>query len=356
VTVRPHLEWGPIEDLILNRLLKRLEFTWLTFPVIIVATSVIAYLAALDLKGSELRINKIDLVEIDMRGKRVYGETWFTVFTPRIRNFTVGVEPALAPAFAADTLVSWHGKAKSSRQSLFRRTYFYHTSTTPDAYADGMEQVPIQVWSTKSFSANWAAAMNEPLIESTLRLAEADSSQITGSITSHLPPEVLLDAQLIYRDRIVPVPPLLRGVPRYLSTSKQDVNATSWLHNAIVQKDLIPLSQAARAGRGEFDDDPRFNLWPALFHDLVEGQFGRLWNASVRELDQSWRVAEKSPNEAILIARLGRTMGPAEEISTSPASPTRLWLGRLPGTGQRPPIDGTMRQETYIRVYIPIRK
>ena len=91
-----------------------------------------------------------------------------------------------------------------------------------------------------------------------------------------------------------------------------------------------------------------------LFHDLVQGQFGRLWNASVRELDQSWRVVEKNPNEAILIARLGRTMGPAEEISTSPASPTRLWLGQLPGSGSRPPIDGTMRQETYIRVYIEV--
>ena len=341
---------GPIEYLILTRLLKRLEFTWLTFPIIVISMCAIAYFAALDLKGRDLRINKIDLVEIDLRGKHVYGETWLTIFSPRIQEFDIAVEPAWVAAQPENTLVSWFGKAKSTRQSLLRRTYSYRTSG--DEYADGIERAPIQVWSTKSFDARWEAPLTEPLIESTLRMSEADPNQITGSITSRLPLEVLVDAQLIYRGRSVPVPPLLRGVPRYLSTSNQDAVATTWLQNAILQKDLIPLSQAARSGRGEFEDDPRFTLWPVLFHDLVQGQFGRLWNASERELDQSWRVGDKNPNEAILIVRLGRTIGPAEEMSSAPASATRLWLGRFPGSGPRPPLEGVMRRENvYSRLY-----
>jgi hypothetical protein len=344
---------GPIEYLILTRLLKRLELTWLTFPIIVAATCVSAYLAAVDLKGRELRINKIDLVDVDLRGQRVSGQTWFTLFSPRIQSFTIGVEPTVAETLPANVLVSWHGIARSSRQSLFRRAYAYHISG--DVYANGLEQTPIQIWSTKSFTARWATTIDRPLIESTLRIAEADPNEITGSITSQLPLAALVDAQLIYRDRVVPVPPLLHGVPRFLSTGKRDVSATSWLHNAITHKDLVPASQSARGGRGEFADDPHFNLWPILFHDLVQGQFGRHWNASVKELDQSWRVSEKNPNEAILIARLDQELGPAEEISNSPHSPTRLWLGAIPGgASTRTPIDGTMRQETYIRVYIPI--
>src|SRR5262249_14360796 len=164
----------------------RMELTWLTFPIIVATVCLSAYVAAVDLKGRELKVNKVDLVEIDLQGQRVYGQTWFTIFSPRIQNFTIGVEPTIAKCSPADTLVSWHGKAKSVRQSLFRRNYTYHTSTDPNVYADGLEQVPLQVWSTKSFTSNWAANLTEPLIGSTLRLASADSKQITGSITSRL--------------------------------------------------------------------------------------------------------------------------------------------------------------------------
>ena len=47
----------------------------------------------------------------------------------------------------------------------------------------------------------------------------------------------------------------------------------------------------------------------------------------------------------------------AEEIFKDPTgpSPTRLWLKGLPGQGPRQPVPGTLRQETYIRVYIPVR-
>ena len=366
---------GPVEYFVLKRLLKRLELTWITFPIIVITVSAASYFTAYELKGRDLKVNKVDLVEIDLRSNRVYGETWFTVFSPRIQNYTIGVEPigpgsdASKPSWVADgpsetlpdTLLSWHGRAKSNRQSLFRRTYAYHTTVDADAsgrqpFADGLEQVPIQVWSTKTFTANWAARMNPnlPLIVSTLRISEADPTQITGSITSNLPIETLDNAQILYRDRITPLPPLVRGTPRFISTNSQAVSATSWLQSDMTHKDLVPTSHSAKKYRGENDDDPTFRFWPVLFHDLVQGQFGRLYNASMREMDQSWRVSEKNPNEAILIFRLGRVEDKAEEMSNAPNTPTRLWLSELPGSGPRTPLKGTLRQETYIRVYIPI--
>jgi hypothetical protein len=357
---------GPAEYYLVKKIFKRQELTWITFPIIVAGTCAAAYFIAHDLKGRELRVNKIDLVEIDLGAKRVYGETWFTIFSPRIENYTIGVEPASGwspdgPEYTrADTFVSWHGKAKSSRQSLFRRTYSYHAATEPDAagrlaFADGLEQVPIQVWSTKSFTASWSARLDpeRPLIESTLRISAADPNQITGSITSNLPIEMLTDAQLIYRERIVPLPPLMRGVPRYISTSGQAAAAATWLQSVNPQKDLVPSSRSTGSG-SERDDDPMFRIWPVLFHELMQGHHGRQFNASVRSLDQSWRVGEQNNYEAILVARIGRTAGPAEQMSNSPNSPTRLWLGELPGSGVRTPLTGTIRQETYIRVFIPV--
>lgn len=367
---------GPIEYIILKRLFKRLEWTWATFPVIVITVCAATYFTANQIKSHELKVNKVDLVDVDLASNRVYGSTWFTLFSPQIQNYTIGVEPfgprsdnPSATTWTADdvehslagTVVSWHGKAKSNRQSLFRRTYQYRSEPGTDgssqpSFASAIERVPIQVWSTKSFSASWAGRMDpsKSLFESTLRIANADPAQITGSITCNLPVETLADAQLIYREHITPLPLMLPGMPRYLSTNAQAVGASSWMQSANTHKDLIPNMRSARGNRAENEDDPTFRLWPVLFHDLTVGQFGRLYNASVRPLDQSWRVTEKSPNQAILLARIGRAMGPAEAMSVPARAPTRLWLSEIPGDRPRTPLQGTIRQETYIRVFIPI--
>lgn len=360
---------GPIEYVILKRLLKRLELTWLTFPIIVIATCALAYFTAHAAKGSDMKINKIDVVDVDLRSQSACGHTWFNVFSQGNQDYTLGVEPVgprtndpshpawfseSAEKSVGDTVVSWQGRAKSGRQTLFRRNYRYHVPEDVNQFATGIEQVPIQVWSTKAFTANWAARLdaNKPLFVSTLHVSESDPTQITGSITSNLPVDILFDAQLIYRDRVVPLPALTSGTERFISTNPQSVSAGTWFQSVITQKDLLPTNRSGKPRENE--DDPNFRLWSVLFHETITGHLGRVWNASLRDLDQSWRIGEKSPHEAILIARIGQTEGRAEEMSNSPAAPTRLWLNAIPGTGQRAPLSGTLRQETYIRVFIPI--
>src|SRR5262249_20798521 len=94
---------GPLDYLFLKQVVKRLELTWITFPAVVLVVSALAYFSAYYLKGNDLRINKLDLVdlvaEFDAVGSRchssqAYGTTWFTLFSPRIQNYTVGAEPA----------------------------------------------------------------------------------------------------------------------------------------------------------------------------------------------------------------------------------------------------------------------
>ena len=54
---------------------------------------------------------------------------------------------------------------------------------------------------------------------------------------------------------------------------------------------------------------------------------------------------------------MGGDEGPAEAMTMNGASPSRLWLGTLPAVGQsRPALPGTLDQETYVRIFIPIQK
>ena len=82
-------------------------------------------------------------------------------------------------------------------------------------------------------------------------------------------------------------------------------------------------------------------------------------NSTLRRLDQSWRLSERNHDEVIVVARLNTAKGLAEEVLTAKntVSPTLIWLKELPGEGKpRPPVKGMMKQDTYIRIYVPINR
>jgi hypothetical protein len=112
-------------------------------------------------------------------------------------------------------------------------------------------------------------------------------------------------------------------------------------------------AQAASATSGPLP------LWGVLFHEASlrneEGVFPS--NSSLRRLDQSWRLNPENRNEVILVGRVIPPAGqPATELFSSEYSPTQLWLKGLPKPGESAPeVPGTARQETYVRVYLPVR-
>ena len=202
---------GPLDYFFLKKVVKRLEWTWITFPAVVLVASAIAYFAAYAIKGNDLKINKVDIVDIDLHTQQAFGHTWFTLFSPRIQNYTIGIEQA-SPGWTAGTdedhrntsvLVSWAarpdmsygGYARSRSQSLFQRSYEYE----PDA--TGLRDVPIQVWATKSLTASWERALDPRQLPLTAELEAASPDEpqkiLSGTIVNHLP-VALEDVGLIY--------------------------------------------------------------------------------------------------------------------------------------------------------------
>jgi hypothetical protein len=329
---------GPLDYLFLKKVVKRLEFTWITFPTVVLAVSAGAYFTAYHLKGSELRVNKLDVVDIDLQTGRAYGRTWFSVFSPRIQKYTVGIEPAAKWAGPAETTdpavtVSWFGAPRQGRQSLFRHYYEY----APRAV--GLRGVPIQVWTTKGFQADWAAPLETgtPPFENRLRHPPGRPDEVIGNVTSHLP-VALDDAILIYRGEVAALGALLPETQKTVPTTRVKFSAARQDANI-----LAP-------GAGAPD-----RLWLGLlFHQAWSGG-QETNNGSVRDLDQSWRLTDDDRDEVILVGRLPQVKGQAEDVTNGPASPSRLWLEKLPTDGgDRPKLLGTLRQDTIVRVFLPL--
>ncbi len=84
---------GPGDYLFLRKVVKRMELTWITFPAIVILVSVVAYFAAYAVKGTDLRINKVDVVDVDPAAGVARGTTWATVFSPQNRDYGMSVSP-----------------------------------------------------------------------------------------------------------------------------------------------------------------------------------------------------------------------------------------------------------------------
>jgi hypothetical protein len=364
---------GPVDYFLLKKVFKRLELTWVTFPVVVLTVSLAAYLTAYYLKGDDLWTNKVDLVEIDLHGPRqVSGTSWFAVFNPRGQAFTVGLEPAptgwAAPAAggaSAATVAALDDVQRTVPGSpgLFRRPYRYAEDGA------GLRDVPVPVWATRAFTASWRAPAGDvPPVEADVRRSR-DGNALAGTLVNHLPVE-LQGTTLFWHGEWYSVGTLLPG---------QRLEVQSLFERGGVKKPLADwFNDSAWVPRppvAATDQKTRPNVLsaqlsyrtikPLMFFGISKED--RAGNSGLRPLDQSWRLSplttiptptqQQFRDEVILAARAPSVTGPAEAVTASGVSPSLLWLGALPGSGgQRPALTGNLSQETYVRVYIPVRQ
>jgi hypothetical protein len=366
---------GPLDYLILKKVFKRLEWTWITFPSVVLIVSGVAYFTAYAVKGSDLKINKVDLIDLDMRsdldGQQqprrayAYGTTWFTILSPRIQNYTVGIGPDTpqggkkADLEPAGVLVSWMGRPENAgmggmgrqrSQGLFRRAYDY----APDGA--GLTGVPIPVWSTKTFTASWEAALAKLPFRVDLRYNPNDPEQFSGTIQSKLP-IALEDVWIYYGGQWFP-PAGERAPDRQPIWKVSSDPAGALKLDAWVGAGGQGRNQQINAPSNRRDYDPTPAIKELLF--AQRSPYNAERNHGFRRLDASWRLSSERwqgpgvTREAILFARLPRTTEQATPDAPSSIDPA-LWLGELPGEGKAlPPLPGSLIQDTYLRVYLPV--
>ena len=217
---------GPGDYLFLKKVVKRMELTWVTFPLIVLSVSLLAYTAAYAVKGTELRVNKVDVVDIDQPSGLLRGSTWFTVFSPQNRDYNVAIvpqpidrdskaEPALAGIKrlpeGTDVVLSWFGVPESNfggmnssgRLGLSSSGYAYAPfgiDQAPDR-PETLRQVRVPIWSTRSFNARWSAPAVKA-VESDLQVVGTDrlSGTVTNLLKQPMRNTILIFGKQVYHD------------------------------------------------------------------------------------------------------------------------------------------------------------
>jgi hypothetical protein len=241
------------------------------------------------------------------------------------------------------------------------------------------------VWAPRSFTANWRQPIPKGKLFETVDFGlsrderrddrQQDLRQLVGRLHNKMPVD-LTEVSLFFGGHWyalddLPAGGFYRIDGMGIKFASGTRNLQQWMTDPFKNATLAGLARSHARGRQE---DPS-GISPAteltgtarlmksiLFQNLDADPLGTLGTSDLRLLDQSWRVRGVRPprgellflDEAILVARAVRPPAPAEEVTRSGICPTLLWLGRLPGEGEREPLPGFLAQDTYVRIYIPV--
>ncbi len=101
---------GPLDFFGLHKL-GRPQWTWFTFPLIVLAFCLLAIWLSQRWKGNRVAINQIDVVDVDLEQGTVRGTTWANVYSPRAARLDIDLvpQPAVSTTAEPGMLLSWNG-------------------------------------------------------------------------------------------------------------------------------------------------------------------------------------------------------------------------------------------------------
>ncbi len=141
------------------------------------------------MKGDKLRINQVDLVDIDAASRNVRGTTWLNLFSPETTEYDLSLEPQIAGQEAGgkrDLLWSWMGLPGPALGGMEHAAAGPRGVSQPYRFSPELDAtlgVPIPVWATKSFTGRWRCRA-APGVEAQLTAGEDNVAE--GRLTSQL--------------------------------------------------------------------------------------------------------------------------------------------------------------------------
>jgi hypothetical protein len=334
---------GPGDYLFLKKVVKRMELTWVTFPLIVLTVSLAAYVAAYAVKGKELRVNKVDVLDVDGVSGQSRGSTFINIFSPQNRDYGVAVvpqpldRPAPAEPLASPTgppalppqtevQLSWMGMPEpgfggmtGTRVGFSGGGYSYD----PPGSLERIEGLRIPIWSTKALTARWYGP-TAPVAEADLEPVGTD--RLAGTVTNKLDIP-LNDAKLAFGKQVYQLGTIAPGATvRVELSSDRQLSGLLKSESGSYMPGKDFSTQGSKINRANL-------IMAVMFHDSQGTTAERVLSSDpLRYLDLTGQLALDRP---MLVARVDR-----------PAA--RLVLDNAPAN---PKLDET----TVVRVILPLK-
>lgn len=325
---------GPLDYLLVRRILKRPQWTWATLPLWIVLATVAGARAASTAKSAPLMVNQIDLVDVDPAGRDVRSHSWMTLYSNQTARYDVSAKSSLYDDAAR---LRWVAKPEGGLRGLYRQGGLSVGSTDYDLSASRtqIDGLPLRTGSTYSLGGLWTHSWTEaetPLFEAELRDAEA--GRLRGTLTHHFQ-GTLTDWIIAYKNFIYyPVAPRGSLAPLVWQSGQswrpEDGSQTvaqmllTGRRTTAANLDSVK-NQTLTIEMDEFDpldrNVPRM-MRTLLFHEATGGSaYTGLTNHPLQKLDATRLI---SRDQAVLVARYAEPVT-IYSVNGEPQKPTEHW-------------------------------
>ena len=187
---------GPLDYFLLQKLLGKMELTWITFPLFSLLFCGLAVGISIASRPASMQVNQLEIIDIDSITKQCRGSVWTNVYSASGRSLDVQVSSENGLGFSVDrSLASWHGQPgrglggmnTSSLTTLSIPSYRH--SVDMNSVSSSLESFSIPVASSRALFSRWYSELGAG-VRSTLKYREG-SDQVYGTVKNPL------DVQLI---------------------------------------------------------------------------------------------------------------------------------------------------------------
>ncbi|MDG1896120.1 MAG: DUF4350 domain-containing protein [Fuerstiella sp.] len=194
---------GPVDYLLVTRVLKRPHVTWITFPSLILGGAAVVYSFAAD--NPLLQLNQWHVLDVIADGNKSYitARSWMSVSSPRTMRSDVKALPSVPGDTSSNPLarLTWAGRAEDVFGGMYRTggISLGRQSYTHEGFDDGrLTGVPFLTNGSRSLFAEWNTQC-ESLIDT--QLSASGFGLLTGTF-SHKLPFPITDWIIVYGNRV----------------------------------------------------------------------------------------------------------------------------------------------------------
>ncbi|MDG2389024.1 MAG: hypothetical protein P8M30_06865 [Planctomycetaceae bacterium] len=353
---------GPLDYLLVYRVFKRPELTWVTFPLLMLGMAVVSVWAGRSTNSLETTINQVNLIDVDGTQQIAKVKSLMTGYSPASQRVAIEAEMLLDQWSEDDNveadaaILSWDSVPEDGFGGIYRQSGFESLSATKyhlDRSKTKIADLPVAQWSTVSLTVD-QFVRGIPLIRSDLKGSTLGS--VSGTVEHRLPGE-LVEWMLIYRNRVYFPRPTRRNEAGVSIPANQPIELTR--SDLSVSRDLKGYLTGTRQIRVKsdkpteetrivveqedydlFSTDPKAIMRILSFHSAAGGsRYTNLENSALHRVDWSEKLDSR---HAVLYGVLKAD----EQDDESQVSPVR-WLWNGESVRQD-------RQTTIVRCLLPV--